>query len=420
MSFKYSKMKENFLYHDKIIESLLKLEEYYTINAPYFINSNNKVNPSIRQALATWMLEVCEEQNLTDQIFSLSMNLFDRLMIVLNKVEKYHLQLIGTVCLFISSKLKSVSGSKLDAYKLVEYTNNSITLDEIIEWELIILEKLKWDISPILPNDFIEVFINRIQQYNSKEIDLHLLKKHCNAFTALCSTDLKFSIYPPSMIASACLLLALEGISLNKKNTNQDDTFNIVLKYTNIDIECLLSLKESIDDLLKDSFKKQTNLNNNSLEDDYDLLLDYKNTETTDANISSKAISNDFDGDYLNIEYIETKFDNFQEYSYENLIQSLSISNDEKFNSPSKILQFSQTQNYKNPSIKKKNQRNRRQCKKSTTNINSRSSSSNSFNSSNSSGISSNTSCCYNYVTQNTPPLAKVLPLPTFDRTIKM
>jgi cyclin D2 len=413
------KKKEKFLYDDKILESLLKLEENYTVNTSYYINSNNKINPEMRQALATWMLEVCEEQNLTDQIFSLSMNLFDRLMIVLNKVEKYHLQLIGTVCLFISSKLKSISGSKLDAYKLVEYTNYSITLDEIIDWELIILEKLKWDISPILPNDFIEIFINRLNHLYLNEVDLNLLKKHCTAFTALCSTDFKFSIYPPSMIASACLLSALDG--LNQHSLNQVDTCKLIFKFTNIDVECLLSLKESVDDLLKDSFKKQSKPNNNNIEDDYDFLLDYNSVETNNLNNSSKLNSNAVDDDYLNIDYIETNFDNFHEYNYENLIQSLSINNDENFDSPSKNSQLCKVQNFKNSSIKIKKIRNRRQSTKSMTKINSRSSSSNSFNSSNSSGIGSTASGCFNYLIQNTPPLANLLPMPAFNNnTIKI
>lgn len=415
MSSKHNRKKEKQLSNDKLLESLLKLEEKYTVNASsYFINSNVKINSSVRQALATWMLEVCEEQNLTDQIFSLSMNLFDRLISVLNKVEKYHLQLIGTVCLFISSKLKSIAGSKLDPYRLVEYTNNSITLDEIIEWELIILEKLKWDIAAILPNDFIEVFINNLQNSLLNEVDLNLLKKHCNAFTALCATDFKFSIYPPSMIACACLLSAFDGLNFNQNNTNEAVLFDMIFKFTKIDRECLFSLKESVDDLLKDSFKKHTKLDNNILEDEYDFLLDYNNIQNIDFNNSSYL--NTAEEDYLNIDYMDTKFDNFQENSYENLIQSLSLNNDETLNSPSNNLEIQKAHNFKNSKIETKKIRNHRQ---SIQNINSHLSSSNSFNSSSSSGISSAASGSFNYMLQNTPPLANSLPMPTFNNTIK-
>ena len=143
----------------QILTSMLKLEDSYTITHNYFtnyaMNSTKALDVSMRTTLTTWMLEVCEEEQCTNDVFSLSVNLFDRLMCVLNKrVEKYHLQLFGIVCLFIASKLKA--NTNLTSLKLIDYTDNSVTLEELLEWELIILDKLKWDIAAICPNDYLE------------------------------------------------------------------------------------------------------------------------------------------------------------------------------------------------------------------------------------------------------------------------
>jgi cyclin D2 len=427
-------MEEKILTDDRFLESLLKLEESYTLTSSYFVkfnkNSNNKIKPSMRKTLATWMLEVCEEQSLTDEIFSLSMNLFDRVMNTMNKVEKYHLQLIGSVCLFIASKLKSSSGSKLSAIKLVEYTDNSITLEELVEWELIVLEKLKWNISSILPNDFIEIFLHRSNHFNLNEESLSLLKRHCYAFTALCSTDFKFSFYPPSMIASACLLTSLDGLNLNQNQLNQLDICNLLFKFTNIDIECLLSLKECVDDLLKKQQSDSLDINDeleDSIGHDYDLLLDY-NKNDTDRLRTDRSNSNSADEDFLNIDYIETNFYDCQDYTYEQLIESLNNINAHELSteSPTKKLknQLNNSSNKTESTAKisssnyKKRGRRRQSSKKNNISRSS-SANSNSFNSSSSSsGISSTMSGC---LTQTiTPPLAFLLPMPSFNKMIQI
>ena len=237
-----------------MISNLLQVEESYMVSYDYLkVISNNNIDVSMRTTLTTWMLEVCEEEQCTNEIYSLSVNLFDRLMCVLNnRVEKYHLQLFGIVCLFIAAKLKSIT--TLTSTKLIDYTDNSINLEEFLEWELMVLDKLKWDIAAVCPNDYLEYFI----QYYTNQLKLsqeqvELITKHSFAFTALCSTDFKFSFYPASMIASACFLTALNGITSNNSSLIDD-----LAMLTQTDADFLQSVKESVEFLFKASPQEES------------------------------------------------------------------------------------------------------------------------------------------------------------------
>lgn len=284
----------------RTLNSMLNIEENYKVNGQYF---NQKIKPEMRSKLATWMLEVCEEQECTDEVYATAMNIFDRLMcVVINQVEVYHLQLLGSVCLFIASKLSS--SPKLTAVKLIDYTDNSISLADLLEWELFIMDKLRWDVCSIVPNEFIDIFL---AQFNFN-YDLTILKKHCYAFTAMCATDFNFSKYPSSMIASACLLNALEG--LDKLNNTSSENYRLVYTLNSIvkiDIEFLLLIKDQVSELFKQSSEIQeveveeeqnntTPMSNDiQFEDDYDFDIDFNlNLDSNDYITESTRPTNKY------------------------------------------------------------------------------------------------------------------------------
>lgn len=74
------------------------------------------------------LLQVCEEQKCQDEVFPLSMNYVDRFLSIC-PIRKSQLQLLGTACLLLASKLRETS--PLTAEDLVFYTDNSITLDDL-------------------------------------------------------------------------------------------------------------------------------------------------------------------------------------------------------------------------------------------------------------------------------------------------
>jgi hypothetical protein len=114
---------------DRTLNSLLNLEDYYRVDANYFIHMQNEIKPWMRKMLATWMLEVCKNQGKEEDVFVLAMNILDRFLSV-QQIGKRHLQLLGTVSMFLASKMRS--SSQFNAETLVIYTANSITIEELL------------------------------------------------------------------------------------------------------------------------------------------------------------------------------------------------------------------------------------------------------------------------------------------------
>ena len=76
-----------------------------------------------------FLFQVCQECSCNTDVFLLAVNFLDRFLARVQNVPKTRLQLVGTVCLLISSKFKEtvpVSGEKL-----IYYTDNSISPEEV-------------------------------------------------------------------------------------------------------------------------------------------------------------------------------------------------------------------------------------------------------------------------------------------------
>ena len=114
---------------ERTLKHLLHLEDYYRVQSNYFVYVQSEIKPWMRKTLASWMLEVCKNQSREDDVFVLAMNILDRFL-CLQPIAKRHLQLLGTVCMFIAAKLRSAV--QFNAETLVIYTANSITIEEIL------------------------------------------------------------------------------------------------------------------------------------------------------------------------------------------------------------------------------------------------------------------------------------------------
>lgn len=356
---------------DLILQNMLELEECYLIQNTYF---SSEITSEMRSTLATWMLEVCEEEKLTNEIFYLSMNLFDRFMCSMKnssfQPDKTHLQLFGVTCMFIASKVRS--SEQLNAFKLIEYTDNSIRLEELLELELLVLEKLRWDVDLITPNDYLEIYLHKFGLNANENLDV--IKRYFFTLTALCSTEFKFSFYPSSMVASACLLAALETNSINNFKQVEQLMSNLLFKCAQIDSECLSVLKEQIKDLIKQSTEAREDSKEIVFEDDYDFNFDFNlkcEMDQDDSSHDSLLTSSNFEFSFLSL-------------------------------SPSQEKQIQK-------SLKKLNRKNRRKSIKITRNK------SNSLSSLNAS-ITSDLGSSFNSSSSSlsTPPSETYLPLPTF------
>ena len=102
----------------------------------------------MRGIVLEWMLDVCCDQSYDREVFCLSVSYLDRFLSSVS-LKKTQLQLSAAVCLLLASKFSQVSPLSLE--QLVMYTDNSVTREELITWELYMLDTLHWDISDITP-----------------------------------------------------------------------------------------------------------------------------------------------------------------------------------------------------------------------------------------------------------------------------
>ncbi|KAG7500353.1 hypothetical protein JOB18_016295 [Solea senegalensis] len=78
-----------------------------------FMQKHPSLQPRMRSIVLDWLIEVSEAYTLQWQTLYLAQDYFDRFMLTQNNVEKDELQLIGTTCLFIASKMEEACPPKL-------------------------------------------------------------------------------------------------------------------------------------------------------------------------------------------------------------------------------------------------------------------------------------------------------------------
>ncbi|KAJ8922777.1 hypothetical protein NQ315_007812 [Exocentrus adspersus] len=192
---------------NRVLETLLNSEFKYMPKFTYFSRVQTEVLPYMRKIVTTWMMEVCEEQMIEEQVFPLAVSLMDRFLCVCN-IKKQQLQLLGAACLLISSKLRT--SNILTIGLLRAYTDYSVTHEMIEKWEVLVLSKLHWDVNGVTPFDFIDQIIQRCPW----GIDNDRLRRHAHTLVALCCTESRLIETFPSLIAAACISSAVRGLKL--------------------------------------------------------------------------------------------------------------------------------------------------------------------------------------------------------------
>lgn len=174
-------------------------------------NQKQDFSEEDRKILAIWMRDVCDAKYCQPDVFPLSVLIVDKFLSIV-RTKKSQLQLLGAVALMLASKLRQTE--QIPARLLVYFTFDSITMQELLSWELFVLTTLKWDLSFVTPVDYLDIFIRRLKLNDEqvvREIEADALQ-----MIVQCIIDFQYSLVRPSVIAWACLRRAMERYELSE------------------------------------------------------------------------------------------------------------------------------------------------------------------------------------------------------------
>ncbi|NXE94354.1 CCND1 protein, partial [Menura novaehollandiae] len=259
------------LLNDRVLQTMLKAEETCSPSVSYFKCVQKEILPYMRKIVATWMLEVCIFRGLSLQA----------------PAPK---RINPGSCSPISCPPSLPPGSLLrrGTRCLPSETPawNEGKRPEVAQMELLLVNKLKWNLAAMTPHDFIEHFLTKMPLAEDTK---QIIRKHAQTFVALCATDIKFISNPPSMIAAGSVVAAVQGLHLGNTNTflSYQCLTHFLSQVIKCDPDCLRACQEQIESLLESSLRQAQQHNVSSetktVEDEADLSC--TPTDVRDVNI---------------------------------------------------------------------------------------------------------------------------------------
>ncbi|KAJ8412201.1 hypothetical protein AAFF_G00144680 [Aldrovandia affinis] len=182
----------------RTVQNLLALEKKHWSTHNYFGTTQTDIQPHMRRMLAEWMLQVCEEQKCEEEVI---------------------------------------------------YTDNSITVSELLQWELMIVSRLDWDLASVLPSDFLEPILLRLPIVPDS---LQVLRKHTHSYIALAAIE--FLLFLPSIIVSACVMAAIQRLNILHTPLSRRALMEQLADFLAADVGSLQSCLDQLEVILELSF----------------------------------------------------------------------------------------------------------------------------------------------------------------------
>ncbi|XP_060766621.1 G1/S-specific cyclin-D3 [Neoarius graeffei] len=229
----------------RVWRNLMSLEKKHTISESYFGTIQKDVKPYMRRIVTVWMLQVCEEQRCEEEVFPLAVQYLDRYM-AHYVVDTSSLQLLGTVCMLLASKLREAV--PLSATKLCIYTDNAVSLTQLLQWEIVVVSRLDWDLASVLPSDLLEPLLQGLPIIPH---GLSALRRHTHSYIALAATEFTFSTYQPSIIACSCAAAAIQRLNLLDGALSRDTLLQFMANVLDTDLVSLCNCYAALEETLK-------------------------------------------------------------------------------------------------------------------------------------------------------------------------
>lgn len=125
---------------------------------------------SYRTILLDWLSEVSQECKFHRETYHLALDFIDRYLSAQSNVGKLQLQLIGITCLFLAAKFEEIRPPTV--MEFADLTDGACRADDIIENEVVILSAINWEITPMTPNNWLNIYMQillNISKVNEEE-----------------------------------------------------------------------------------------------------------------------------------------------------------------------------------------------------------------------------------------------------------
>merc|ERR1711990_121666 len=142
----------------KDIFSAMKKEAYEKwVPCPiYSAEKPDKIQERHRMILIEWLIEVATEERYRRTTFHLCLSTLDRFLHFSTSAQK-NLQTVGTAALLLAAKLEEVVPP--DIYKLVDFGDGAVDIQNLIKIEAAVCHVLKWEINSVTPLQFLLLYL---------------------------------------------------------------------------------------------------------------------------------------------------------------------------------------------------------------------------------------------------------------------
>lgn len=156
--------------------SLEKDAQYYKLRNQKMLEKHPTLDPIYRTKLLDWLSLVSHVYSFHRETYHLAIDYVDRYLTAQANVTKDKLQLIGATCLFIAAKYEEIRPPTVNEFAYL--TDGGCTADEIVNMEVVILSAIEWEITPMTPNSWLNIY-SLVVKFNinsvANVIDLALL-----------------------------------------------------------------------------------------------------------------------------------------------------------------------------------------------------------------------------------------------------
>ncbi|CAF3550718.1 unnamed protein product [Rotaria socialis] len=181
-------------------------KSFHVINKP--IKSHSK-----RRIIANGLNKLSDDEKMSDDIFALTMNIFDRFILKYSQlINDHHCQLIALSCYSLAKKLRTnVLINNENEQTSWIFLNENYSDEEIFDTEQLIAETLDWDLSTVVPHDYIQLIFQAVLP---NEVDQAKIRLHVQILLSLGICELNTLTILPSILCCACIKAALKGLSI--------------------------------------------------------------------------------------------------------------------------------------------------------------------------------------------------------------